>query len=79
MDAGREARAHARVNALDPTLRPVHMQPPVPEIDLSPSQLAELLRSQAVPIRQQDRCAIPRAIASSLTCSLNQPINLSLS
>ncbi len=79
MDAGREARAHARVNALDPTLRPVHMQPPVPEIDLRPAKLAELLRLEPMPVRQQYCCAIACAIAPSLTCSLDQSLNLFLS
>jgi hypothetical protein len=54
------------------------MQSAIPEIDLVPSQGAKLCRSQSMSIGQQDRRCIPSAIAPTLACSLDQPINLFL-
>jgi hypothetical protein len=52
------------------------MQPSVPKIDLRPAKLAEFLRSQAMPIRQQDRSRIPRAIPPALPRSADQLLDL---
>ena len=55
-------RAAQRMDALDPALGPVHMQSPVPEIDLRPAKLAELSCTQPMhahltrKIRVSDYC-----------------------
>jgi hypothetical protein len=64
-----------RMDALDPALGSINVQPAMAQIDLSPTQRAKLLRTQTVPIRQQDGRAIPGRIAPTLTRSFNQPIN----
>jgi hypothetical protein len=49
-----------RMHALNPTLSPVHMQPPMPQVDLRPAQLTELLSSEAVSIRPTRECSAAR-------------------
>jgi hypothetical protein len=68
-----------RMNALDAALGAVHMQSPMREINLRPPKLTKLLRTQAMPIRQQDRRTIPGSVPPSLARSFDQPINLLLS
>jgi hypothetical protein len=46
------------VNAFLSALRPVHMQPPMTQVYLRPAKLTEFLRSQSMPIRQEDRSRI---------------------
>jgi hypothetical protein len=60
------------MDAFDPALRSVHMQPPMPQIDLSPAKLAQLSSTKSMPIRQEDRRAVPGGIAPTLARSIEQ-------
>ncbi len=40
------------MNALNSALGPIHMQATIPEINLSPTKRAKLLRSEAVSVSQ---------------------------
>jgi hypothetical protein len=64
------------MDALNAALRSIGVQSPMLEIDLRPSELIELLRSQAMPIGYQDRRRVPWAIASSAPRRLDQPLDL---
>src|SRR5262249_27796722 len=73
-----EFRTVQGMDALNATLGTVHMQAPMLEIDLCPTQRAEFLRSQPMPIRQQNRCAVPGSIAPALPGSIEQTLHLAL-
>jgi hypothetical protein len=63
------------MNALDPSLRPVHVQPTMSKIDLGPLQGTQLGRPKAMPIGQEDRRGVPSAIPASPAGSLDQPLD----
>jgi hypothetical protein len=67
------------MHTLHPALRPVDVQASMPEIDLRPTKRAQLLRTQAMPVRQQDSASVPSSIAPTLPRSLDQAFNLLLS
>jgi hypothetical protein len=66
------------MDTFNPALGSVHVQPAMPQIDLRPANLAEFSSTKAMSIRQQDRCSIPGAIASSFPRSIDQSINFHL-
>lgn len=76
---GPQLRAVQGVHARDPALGPVYMQPAVPEIDLGPARLAELSGAEPMPIGQQDRGSVPRAIASTFASRLDQLLDFGVS
>jgi len=49
---GSQLGAVQRMHTLNPALGPVHVQPPVPKIDLRPAKLAQLGRAEAMSIRK---------------------------
>jgi hypothetical protein len=66
-------RMHTGASALGS----VDMQPSMPKVYLSPAQARQFDRSQPMPIGQQDRSAVPGAIAPSLARRIDKPIYLS--
>jgi hypothetical protein len=67
-----------RMNTLNSALSPIHVQPAIPEIDLSPSQGTEFGSTQSMPICQEDSRCIPSAVPSTFACCLDQSINFFL-
>jgi len=66
------------MNTLNSAFSSVDMQSAIPQINLSPTQAAKLLRSQSMSICQEDSRCIPSAVAPTFACSLDQSINLFL-
>jgi hypothetical protein len=64
------------MNTLDPAFGSINVQPAMAQIDLSPTQRAEFLGSQPMPIRQEDCSSVPWAIPPTFASSVDQPINL---
>ena len=54
------------MDAFNAALCSIDVQATVPQIDLSPSKLTELCRTQAMPVRKQDRRSIRYIAASNL-------------
>jgi hypothetical protein len=75
---GSKLRPMQGMNASAAALCAVHMQAPLPKIDLRPMKTAKLGSTEPMPVGQQDRTCIPGAIPPSLARSLDQPINLCL-
>ena len=67
------------VNALNPAFGAVHMQSPMLEVHLCPAKLTEFCCSKPMPIRKQDRCAVPGTIAPTFARSIAQLLYLALS
>src|SRR6266498_3696574 len=72
---GSEFRTVQRMHSLLTALHPIDMQATMPEIDLRPAERAKLFSPQSMPVGQQDRRCIPRAIPSPSLGRFNQPIN----
>jgi hypothetical protein len=48
------------------------MKPPSLEINLAPTQLAQLRSAEPMPERQQDRSAVPGTVSSSAAGSIDE-------
>src|SRR5215813_6819222 len=66
------------MHAGTPALRPVDMQPPVPKIDLGPSQAHQFTCAEPMPISKQNCSTISGTVPTSAARRFDEPIYLSL-
>src|ERR1700683_4719652 len=64
-----------RMDARRPVLDPPHVEQSPTEIDLLPTQRAQLRRAQPMPVRYKDHCRIAMTVAPAIARGVDQPLD----